>query len=79
MVLPAFSLEYRPVDQAANANTDETTMNAINTMAVSKPVAPHWARHKLMRYIGDLKNRTGTNALVKTLIVILPVQFYREH
>jgi len=32
MVLPALSLEYRPVDQAANANTDETTMNAINTM-----------------------------------------------
>ena len=34
------SLEKRPVDSAAKANTDDTTTKAISTMAVSSPVMP---------------------------------------
>ena len=43
MVSLALSLENRPVDRAANANTDETTTKAISTMAVSSPVIPLWS------------------------------------
>lgn len=65
MVSPASSLEYRPVVKATNANTDETTTIAINTIAVSKLVMPRWSRHQVMRHIGDLKSRTEINAAVK--------------
>jgi hypothetical protein len=37
------SLENRPADSAAKANTEETTTKAINTIAVSSPVIPRWS------------------------------------
>ena len=40
MVSLALSLEKRPVERAAKANTEETTTKAINTIAVSRPVIP---------------------------------------
>ena len=42
MVSLALSLEKRPVERAAKANTEETTTKAIKTMAVSRPVMPRW-------------------------------------
>jgi hypothetical protein len=36
----ALSLENMPVDRAAKAKTEDTTTNAINTIAVSRPVIP---------------------------------------
>ena len=39
-----FSELSSPVLRTANANTEATTTNAMSTMAVSRPVIPHWSR-----------------------------------
>ena len=50
----ALSLEYRPVDNAAKANTEEATTKAINTMAVSSPVIPRWSDANLGMESSDI-------------------------
>lgn len=53
------------MDRAAKANTDETTTNAINTMADSSPVIPFWS--------GSQAVSLGPKLPVTCLIVLFPL------
>jgi len=50
IVSSAFSLAKRPVERDVKAKTEETTTNAISTMAVSRPVMPRYSPIMLCRH-----------------------------